>query len=366
MIYSIFSRLLPTKSLITQPKRIVFIRPCCIGDVVMATGALSALRETYPEAHITWAIGSWSARAVQHHPAIDAILDTGSADLPVRSVAGLIRFVRQLRAGQFDMAVSLVRSPLMSLALLLSGIPMRVGLDSLGRGFGYNVRVPINSDDPQHEGDIYLKVIQAIAERPVHAYANLPVLDATRIAVQTRLLSANITQPYIAVHPGGGSNPGMQMDSKRYPLPQLAEMLNQLVEELSATLIIIGGPDDSELVDIVNQHLTIKAITWVGDLSFAEIGALAQSALLYIGNDTGLTHIASASGATTVMMMGPTDPKRYAPFTANHLALWKPTELQTGGVAQAHHQTWDWVRDGFTVEDGVAQIANFVQNNPYT
>lgn len=344
-----------------QPKRIVFIRPCCIGDVVMATGAVSALREVYPDAHITWAVGSWSARSVEHHPAIDAILDTGLADLPVRSMAGMVQFVRQLRAGKYDMVVSLVRSPLMSLAVRLSGIPLRVGLDSAGRGFGYTVRVPIDPAMPEHEGDIYLKVISAIAGKPVHAYANLPVLDSAKTSIQAKLSGANITSPYIVAHPGGGSNPGMQMDSKRYPLDQLAEMLNRLYEPLSAQLILIGGPKDGDLVKGVQAHLTVDSIAWVGDLSFAEIGALAASARCYIGNDTGLTHVAAASGAHVVMMMGPTDPKRYAPFTANHLALWKPTNINAGGVASAHDQAWDWSRDGFGVDEGVAQILDFLQ-----
>jgi len=332
----------------------------------MATGALTALRETYPDSHLTWMLGSWSAQAVEHHSAIDAVIDTGSSDLPVRSMSGLVEFVGQLRAGQFDMAVSLVRSPLMSLAVLLSGIPIRVGLDSAGRGFGYNVRVPIDPAESQHEGEIYLKVIQAIAGKPVHSYADLPVFKSDKTAIQSRLSSAGIAQPYIVAHPGGGSNPGMQMDSKRYPPAQLAEMLNQLCDTFSATLILIGGPNDQDIVDSVQQHLTVKSVAWVGDLSFSQIGALAQSALVYIGNDTGVTHVASASGANTVMMMGPTDPKRYAPFTANHLALWKPVNLQAGGVAEAHQKTWDWARDGFTVDDGVEQITNFIRNNTYT
>ena len=54
--------------------RIVFIRPCCIGDVVLATAALSALRAAYPGAHITWAVGGWSRHAIEYHPAVDAIL----------------------------------------------------------------------------------------------------------------------------------------------------------------------------------------------------------------------------------------------------------------------------------------------------
>lgn len=361
MPYNVLTRLFPTRQWTYEPERIVFIRPCCIGDVVMATGALSALRETYPSAHITWAVGGWSARAVDYHPAISAILDTGTADLPVRTVGGLWRFVRQLRAGRFDLAVSLVRSPLMSLAVYLSGIPYRAGLDSLGRGLGYNIRVPIDPVDTEHEGDIYLKVISALAGRPVHAYANLPVLDSVKQSLAEKLPADGISRPYIVVHPGGGSNPGMQMDSKRYPIPQLADILNQVADAVSAQVMVIGAPNDSERVTALVNLLGQEAMALVGDLTFPEIGALAQSSVFYIGNDTGLTHLASASGAKTVMMMGPTDPKRYAPFTANHLVLWKPTDIKAGGVAHADVSTWDWSRDGFTVGDGVEKILDFVR-----
>jgi len=362
MPYSIVSRILPTRPLDITPQRIVLIRPCCIGDVVMATGALTALRQTYPQAHITWAVGSWSARAIEAHPAIDAILDTENADLPVRSWGGFRQFVTQLRAGQFDLAVSLVRSPLMSLAVHLSGIPYRAGLDSLGRGFGYNIRVPIDPAVSQHEGDIYLNVIRTLAGNSVHAYANLPISESAQTTVQAILESAGISSPFIVAHAGGGSNPGMQMDSKRYPPAKLAQILNQIAGELSASVVLIGGPNDGVLVDAVyNQLQNVNAIQLVNQLSFAEIGALASLSVCYIGNDTGLTHLASASGAKTVMMMGPTDPTRYAPFTANHRVLWKPTALNIGGVAQADNRAWNWERDGFDVSFAVAEILEFVR-----
>lgn len=353
MVYSVLARLLPAKPARIKPRRIVFIRPCCIGDAVMATAALSALRETFPLAHITWAIGSWSARAVEHHPALDAILDTG--DMPLRSAAGMLRFVRQLRAGHYDMAVSLLRSPLMSLAVYLSGIPSRAGLDSLGRGFGYNLRLPVNPTDRVHESEVYLKLISAIAGHEVHAWANLPVLAAAKAAVKRRLSSARLASPYIVAHPGGGGNPGMRMDSKRYPSAQLAELLNQVAGAASAAVILIGGPREAHLVEAVAERLAAPSAAWVDKLSFQEIAALAVGGLCYIGNDSGLTHLVAASGARTAMMMGPTDPRRYAPYVPNHLVLWKSTE-----PAAAGERSWDWARDGFTVEDGAAAIMAFL------
>lgn len=359
MLYLILKRAFPAAATVDEPRRIVFLRPCCIGDVVMATAALSALRETFPEAHISWAVGPWSARAIEHHPAVNALLDIG-ADIPLRSPATLLRLVSRLRAGDFDLAVSLVRSPLMSLALLLAGIPIRAGLDSGGRGFGYNLRVPIDPAAREHESAIYLKAVSAVAGREVHAYANLPVTEAAQEFIRARLAEAGIDAPFIVAHPGGGVNPGTRMTRKRFPPPQLGETLNRIAAATGAGVILLGGPGDGELVAEVERQVNISAFSWVNRLSFQEIGALAAEALVYIGNDSGLTHLAAASGAKTVMLMGPTDPQRYAPYSPDHLALWKPVELEAGGAVNAARGGWHWARDGVTANEAVAQILAFL------
>ena len=149
-VSSILNSLLPTRRPPHDPRRIVLILPCCIGDVVLATATLRALRRTFPSSHITWAVGSWSKGVIEHHDLLDAILDTGTAALPVKSRREMLDFARLLRKGHFDLAVSLVRSPLMSMAVLLSGIRHRAGLDSGGRGFGYNIRARIDPSQPRH------------------------------------------------------------------------------------------------------------------------------------------------------------------------------------------------------------------------
>ena len=353
MLYGAIGRLLPERRDFAQPRRIVFIRPCCIGDVVMATAALTALRRAFPDAHITWAVGSWSTPAIARHPHLDAILDTGPAALPWRSQGGLPHFIRQLRQGQFDMLISLLRSPVMSLAALLSGIPARVGPDSAGRGFGYNLRVAVDPARREHESEIYLRIVSAAAGRDLHAYANLPVQPEAQASIQRKLREARISEPYIVAHPGGGSNPGASMDHKRYPPARLAALLDQVAQARNAALILLGGPDDAEIARLLSSALRVDAAAWIGELSFAEIAALSAGALLYIGNDSGLTHVAAAAGAATVMMMGPTDPRRYAPYTADHLVLWKPVDLSADG--------WDWERDGFTVAEGVARILAYLE-----
>lgn len=303
-----------------NPKRIILIRPCCIGDVVMATAALSALRETFPAAHISWAVGPWSARAIAHHPAIDEIVDFG-ADMPLKSLSPFARLVGRLRAGDYDLAVSLVRSPLMSLAAGLSGIPARAGINSGGRGFGYNLRAPVDPAVQEHESEIYLRVVSAVAGRDVRAYANLPAPDEARAAVNARLREAQATPPFIVAHPGGGVNPGGRHEGKRFPPQLFAETLNRVATAWESSVILLGGPGDGELVTAVERQLDVRSVSWVDRLSFQEIGALSADARVYIGNDSGLTHLAAASGARTVMLMGPTDPRRYAPYAPDAIAV---------------------------------------------
>jgi ADP-heptose:LPS heptosyltransferase len=100
---------------------------------------------------------------------------------------------------------------------------------------------------------------------------------------------------------------------------------------------------------------------FVGELSFGEIAALARDARLYVGNDTGLTHFAAAAGAKTVMLLGPSDPARYAPFGADAIALWKPTTLHQRGVGSGTPEAWDWSRDGIGVDEAEAQIAAWLE-----
>jgi heptosyltransferase-2/heptosyltransferase-3 len=338
-------------------RRIVFILPCCIGDVVLATAALAALRRLYPDAHITWAVGGWSKGVVEGHPLLDAVLDTGPAALPVKSAGGLVRFVSQLRAGHYDLAVSLVRSPLMSLAVLLSGIPQRAGLDSAGRGFGYNLRAPIDPRQPRHEADIYLDVIRALGGDTSGCWANVPVSEEARTKVEALLADYGVKRPFIVVNPCGGRNPGMVMDAKRWPPEHFAALAERM--RLSREVVLLGGPGDEPIVDSVMSRMAVKPPALVGRLSFPEVAALASLSAGYIGNDTGMTHLAAAAGARTVMILGPSDPARYRPYTPDSLALWKPAAVRAGGVAEGIPDTWDWYRDGIGLDEAEESIKAF-------
>jgi ADP-heptose:LPS heptosyltransferase len=360
-VSTLLNLLLPTRRPPRDPRRIVLILPCCIGDVVLATATLRALRRTFPSSHITWAVGSWSKGVIEHHDLLDAVLDTGAAALPVKSRRELLDFVRLLRKGHFDLAVSLVRSPLMSMAVLLSGIPHRAGLDSDGRGFGYNIRAKIDPSQPKHEAEIYLQVAQKLGADTHDTWANVPVFWLERENMRRLLLGQGVREPFIVINPAGGRNPGMVMDAKRWPPENFAALAERLSEKLGARIVLLAGPDDGALVEAVSAKMSQSPAILVGGLSFEQIGAMVSLSTLYIGNDTGLTHLAAAAGARTVMILGPSDPTRYAPFSPKSLALWKPARLNSGGVAAGTPEGWDWATDGISLDEAEAQILTFVE-----
>jgi heptosyltransferase II len=341
-------------ALLAPHARILIALPCCIGDVVMGTAALGALRAAYPQAHIDWAVGTWSRAVLHNHPHLNGVIDTGPAALPVKSVAGFARFVASVRAGRYDACVSFVRSPLMSAALWLTGIPVRAGLDSGGRGFGYTIRAPIDPNHPRAEADIYLDVIRAMG-----VPRNLTDSARTFVPVDVSQRPPSVTAPrYLVLHAGGGSNPGMVLHSKRWPPAQFAALGAALAQEYAAALVLIGGPDDAPLLTAVQAALPrgVQAQA-LPPLTFAQVAALASGALLYVGNDTGMTHLAAATGAPTLMILGPSDPARYAPYAERALALWKPAPVAPQGVAaQEHAAAWDWARDGITAAEALPRV----------
>lgn len=342
------------------PKRILFIMPCCIGDVVLATAALQALRRGFPEAAITWAVSSWARPVIEQHPLINQVIDTGPKALPTQTPRDFLRFVRQIRRGKYDLAVSLVRSPLMGLAVALAGIPVRAGPDSGGRGFAYNVRAAIYPEKPRHEARIFLDVVSALGLDVSAAAPDIPVRAEDRAAVK-QLLEARGINRYFVVNPAGGNNPGMDLDIKRYPPLQMAELTGRLSEDLDASAILLGGPKDGAVIEAVVAALPHPpAAVFAGDLGFGQIAALANGSLFYLGNDTGLSHLAAAAGAKTAMIFGPTDPARYGPYNDGAIALWKPVSVMRRGVTDGAPGDFEWPRDGISVRDAEAAIYQFL------
>lgn len=319
-------RLGPTPSFPSYPRSLVVIKPCCVGDALLSTPLVAALRRAYPEARIDYALGPWSRPLIENNPHLDGLVDCpdevgmGSGRYSWGEYRAL---VDRLRAGGYQAAIVLDRSPLIGLLPYFAGIRHRVGLDSKGRGFSLTTRVPVAR--LRHEAETYLDVARALGIFVAEPHLEFYPSPEDEQKVSEFLSSVGDSgRRLVAIHPAGGRNPGMELATKRWPAERFATVADLLQREAKAQVVLIGGPGDESIVAAVERSMVEKPLNLTGRLNWGETGALLKRCALFIGNDTGSMHL--AVGTPVVAIFGPSDPRIYGPLGPQSIALWHGPE----------------------------------------
>jgi len=315
------------------PRRLVVLKSCCLGDVLEATPLLGALRRAYPGARLVAGVGRWSRPALLNNPDLDGLLDLEDVGVGRPHPLAYARVLRRLCAGRFDAALVLDRTPLLTALPLLAGIPVRAGIDSAGRGFPLNVRVPWTS--VEQEARLFLRVGAALGV-PVEGAALRFVPAATDEAVIAELWRASSLEgARVAVlAPGGGHNPGMTLHAKRWPPACYAALADRLYAEHGLRVALAGSDDDTMVTDEVRRLAHAPIIDLAGRTDgFGALGALCARGALFVGNDSGPMHLAAAVGVPVVAIFGPTDPAVYTPYSPRVAVLRGPRGESTEEVA---------------------------------
>ncbi len=318
-------------SLGRPPRRILILKPCCLGDVLLATPLAAALRAAWPESHLAWAVGAHSRPALLGNPHVDALLPLDGclrADLSARRfLAG----ARRLRAERFDLVLVPDRSPLLGLLALASGAPLRLGLGQGWRALPYHRALPAPWSPPRHEALLYLDLAAALGLPPPRPLRPVfvPAAEARRTAAALLAEAPGPAEaPFLVVHPGGGINPGMSLLAKRWPAERFAAAAGRLAEQQGARILLLGATGDAAAAAAFRLALPPAAgarlLDLSGRLDLGQAAACIAAGRLYLGNDSGLAHLATAVGTPALVLFGPTDPARYGPLPGCGLALSPP------------------------------------------
>ncbi len=295
----------------------------------MTTPLLEVLQHAYPDTPITYVVGTWSKVIAEHSPAVSNVIDCGAVGIAGRyTLREYFVLARQLRSHHFDLAFVLDRSPMLTLLPFLAGIPRRVGPNSLGRGFSLTDRVRVSSSPEhlQHQADIYLDLARALKLPVEHPRMLFVPSEQERRDV---LFSPDGVRLPVAVFIGGGSNPGMELTGKRWPMERYQEIVRRLVHERNAQVVLIGGADDAALNAILLDGLDVpkgSVLNLAGKTDFGGSAALLEQCTLFIGNDSSPMHLAAAVGIPVIGIFGPTSPQEYGPYPLDdprHIALWR-------------------------------------------
>jgi heptosyltransferase-2 len=292
-----------------------------VGDAVMSLPALRALRQRFPRARISILARPWVADLYRREPFCDDLIPYTARTVAEKWSAG-----QELRRHRFDSAILLQNAFEAAAISYLAGIPERIGYARDGRGFLLTQAIPVprRGQIPRHERFYYLELLHRagiLGEVPASDVIRLEGAPAARADGLERFRQLGLGETVIGVSPGAAYG-----TAKRWLPERFAESANQLAGELGATVAIFGSKDERQLCETVARSIAAPVKNFAGETTLAGFIDLAAACRVYLTNDSGAMHIASALGVPTIAVFGATDDEATGPTGPLAKVLREPVE----------------------------------------
>lgn len=311
-------------------RRVLIVRLDNLGDVLVTTPAIHAVRQALPEAQITLLASPVGAQAGRLNPDIDDVIEYQAPWMdpwhqlpldPAREQAMIAR----ISDGRFDGAIiftSFRQSPLPAAYLCyLANIPLRVAASIDGPGSLLTTRHK-HPERMMHEVERGLDLVGAIGMGTDDHRLRLVIPNDARDEALAALAMRHVdrSRPLIVVHPG------CSMPARTYAWERFALVAQHLVEQDAATIILTGVEQERALTERVRQQVAGMAresvFSLAGELSFPGLCAMIETADLTITNNTGPMHVSAAAGTPVVALFALTNPpEQWGPWQVPHRLL---------------------------------------------
>lgn len=313
-----------------------------IGDMVMLTPSLRALKRAFPESCLVFLLRQNVAEMMNTNPYVDKCIVDSKTDGRLQSFS---RLVRKIREFQFDMAVILHPTSVRNILLpFLAGVPIRVGSNYRGRDIFLTHSCQNKTDI--HEVERYLNVIESLDNNTAQLTddfvkkqnaisTNLEYwhTDEERQSVQALLSSEGIlsNDRFIAI------NVGTTWQTKQWDLINFSQVISELSDRIQNYKIILTG-SSSETAYVKDIKLSNMTINLIGKTDILQLGALLEMCDVCLTCDSGPMHIAAAVGTPTVALFGPTAPNRHRPYGEEDTIIEKPVPCRPCYKRTCHRQ----------------------------
>jgi lipopolysaccharide heptosyltransferase II len=316
------------------PRRLLVVSLAQLGDALLITPALRALRESYPQAQITVLTTAAGAAALRDGPQNEIItfekhrLDHPRALLQPTNWSYALRLAWRLRAG-YDRCVLLHHlttrfGTLKYAALLLAtGAPRRYGRDN-GRGWFLTDRVVDHGFGAQHQAAYWLDIVGLLGAQTNDRQPRFGITAAEQQRAADLL--GDDDRPLVTIHPGSGS----YAPARRWPAHRFAALADRVIED-GCRVVLVGGAEEAPLRRHVRSAMrhTAAILDLGGQTTLGELAAVLARSALYVGNDSGVMHLASSVGTAVVAVFGPTEPRTFGPFSGT---AWEVERRFANGV----------------------------------
>ncbi|MBI1926756.1 lipopolysaccharide heptosyltransferase II [Candidatus Poribacteria bacterium] len=293
-----------------------------IGDMVLLTPALRAVKRAYPQSHLALMLRPLVADVMAIHPYLDEVI-VDTKDRYRSRLKSVWKAANAIRRSRFNLAIVLHPTSFRNALIpFLAGVPERVGSHVSGRGILLTRSCPERTD--LHEIHRYLRVLELIDIHEPDATLEFWHTDAERNVVRQMLADHGISSTERVI----GVNLGTTWQTKRWPLEKFATVMTQMQNRLGAPLILTGSAAEGPLGEALGQMVQGELVNLIGKTTLTQLGALIERCALYLTCDSGPMHIAAAVGTPTIALFGPTSPTRHRPYGEGHCVIEKAVECR--------------------------------------
>jgi heptosyltransferase II len=301
-------------------RRILVLRTDRVGDVVLSTPVFKALRQEYPHAYIAAMVSPYAKEIVEGNPHIDEVI-VYDKDFKHRSWARSMKFASRLRKKHFDLAIVLHPTNRCHLIAFFAGIEKRLGFD---RKMGFLLTDRIQHEKQEgnkHELEYTLDLLRHLGIQPQDKQTFMPLKPEAEKWAEELFASQRLGARDRFL----GINPAASCPSKIWPSERFAEAADKLADKYGFKIVIFAGPKDIELAGAVGNALKHPALNLAGKTSLSQLASALKRCSLFISNDSGPVHIASALAVPVISIFGRNQkglsPRRWGPVGRKDIIL---------------------------------------------
>ncbi|MCX5669504.1 MAG: lipopolysaccharide heptosyltransferase II [Candidatus Omnitrophica bacterium] len=306
-----------------QYQRMLIVRTDRLGDVLLSTPVVKALRQKFPQGYISMLVSPYTKDVLDGNLALDEIITFDKDAKNSQGWWSTFKFIRDLRKKKFDLAIVLHPTIRMHLLIFLAGIPKRLGYD---RKFGFLLTDRIKHTKQygqKHESEYTLDLVRYLGITPVDKTLFMPIKQESEKWVEVIFSQAQIkdSDKLLVIHPAASC------PSRIWPAERYAQVADQLVRKHGFKVILVCGPKDIQKAEVVIKNMRSQALNLAGKTSISQLASLLRRCQLFISTDSGPMHVACALGVPVITIFGRSQaglsPQRWGPLGAKSRILHK-------------------------------------------
>lgn len=284
---------------IADPRRILILQLQQVGDTVVFSAALRAIRRRFPDARIAALVNPVSAQLLEPSPHLDELIVAPDWNR-LRGGHRLLRMLPQLRAirrMRFDCVIADVTEQSLAYAIIarVTGAPVRVGFASARASRLYTLRVPFRADAPFVLCN--LDLARALGADAGDAREEVAISEAAADGATRLLAEGGLAAQRLAV-----VHPGSNWQSKTWYADRWAVVADDLARR-GLAVVFVGTPGERDAVESARAAMTARSVSLVGRTTLPELAAVIARASLFVGTDSGPRNIAGALGVPNATVM---------------------------------------------------------------